>query len=368
MAMRRLRRDAAWAVVVGLGLLIYGNAHAASFDCAKAQSGVEQLVCGNPKLSQLDDALSESYKIALQDKATAGQVRKEQRRWLKDLGTCPNAECVEWSYTGRTIELQNLNARTALTRLQSQNKAEQDRKAGYKGEYILSQSDDLMCLPFTQNLNEFRTLDFDECHPRLSEKFPEFSRPEWKEVPLDLDVAEKAFKDSAGEKLKPGEGTYWKNWLDETAELRAAGQVKMWLTQIDINHDGILDPIARVQYAHPASSWPVKQRGCVFTHSGLRFLSKPPINLFGPFKHFYFSSDTDIIHSSKTGYTYSVDWSELAAGPNLDGQKIGATRGVIVELSREAHSSPVPVCYINWVPTGSYRPLQTPLHNKQLSQ
>ena len=235
---------------------------------------------------------------------------------------------------------------------------EVERKAGFKGEYFLTRSEDPICVSFTKNLNQFRKLDFDECHPRLSEKYPEFSRPDWKEVPLDLEVAEKAFKDYGGSKLKPGEGAYWQNWLQETAKLRAAGQVKMWLTEADINNDGIPDPIARVQYAHPASSLLVKLRGCVYSHSGLWKLSPNRVPLHDGLPHFFFGRDADIIYSSKTEQYYSVEWSEGQAGPILQGQEIGATRGVLVELSREARESPGPVCYINWVPTGKYRPIQ----------
>ena len=256
---------------------------------------------------------------------------------------------------GLVVQLAQAQPAKAPTRHQ----IEADKKAGFKGEYFLTRSEDPVCIPFTKNLNHFRKLDFDDCHPRLSEKFPEFSRPDWREVPLDLEIAEKAFKDLSleYEKSRSEMTKKWQNWLSETAELRAAGRVKMWLTEVDINHDGILDPIARVQYAHPASSLPVKQRGCVYSHSGLRFLGPSP-ELFGPHKHFYFSRDADIIYSNKTKHSYSVEWSEGQVGPILDGQKIGATRGVLVDLARESRESPGPVCYINWVPTGSYRPLQ----------
>lgn len=233
-----------------------------------------------------------------------------------------------------------------------------ERKAGFKGEYFLTRSEDPICIPFTKNLNQFRKLNFDECHPRLSEKFPEFSRPEWKEVPLDLEIAEKAFKDSAGIRLKQGEGTYWQNWLKETAELRAAGQVRMWLTQADINNDGVVDPIARVQYANPASDLPVKQRGCVYSQSGLWKLSDDTPNLFNGVQHFYFNWNSDIIYFAKTEQFYSVSTGQVAFDPDMVGQKIGATRSVMVAVAREARESLGPICYINWVPTGSYRPLQ----------
>lgn len=235
-----------------------------------------------------------------------------------------------------------------------------ERQAGFKGEYFLTRSEDPVCAPFTKNLNQFRKLDFDECAPRLSENYPEFLRPEWKEVPLDLEIAEKAFKDvsMAFEESKAEMDQRWGQWLQETAELRAAGQVKMWITEADINNDGIPDPIARVQFAHPASSLPIKQRGCVYSHSGLWKLSPNRTGLYKNLPYFFFGRDADIIYSSKTDKYYSVEWSEGQAGPMLQGREMGATRGVLVRLAPNENFLPVAVCYINWVPTGKYRPLQ----------
>lgn len=266
------------------------------------------------------------------------------------------------------IILLTRQAQAQPVRAQTPAQIQADYKAGFKGEYFLTRSEDPICPAFTKNLNQFRKLDFDECAPRLSEQYPEFSRPEWKEVPLDLGIAEKAFKDFGGSKLKRGEGVYWNNWLKETEELRANGQVKMWMTEADINNDGTPDPIARVQYAHPASSLPVLQRGCVYSHSGLWKLSPNTVGINGGQSHFYFGRDADIIYSNNTERFYSLEWGEGQVGPILDGEEIGATRGVLVELARSAGSSLIPVCYINWVPTGRYKPLQrkftTPQHRK----
>ncbi len=35
--------------------------HAASFDCSKATSEVEKLICGDEELSKLDDSLNKAY-------------------------------------------------------------------------------------------------------------------------------------------------------------------------------------------------------------------------------------------------------------------------------------------------------------------
>ena len=44
----------------GLGLVV--SAQGASFDCGKAGTKVEHIICDNPEISKLDDELSQSYK------------------------------------------------------------------------------------------------------------------------------------------------------------------------------------------------------------------------------------------------------------------------------------------------------------------
>lgn len=230
----------------------------------------------------------------------------------------------------------------------------------FKGEYFLTLNEDSVCAPFTKNLNQFRNLDFDQCAPRLSEKYPEFSRPEWREVPLDLDIAEKAFRDVslAFEKSRVEMDKKWQAWLQDTIELRASGEVKMWLAEADINNDGISDPIARVQYANPASSLPVKQRGCMYAQSGLRKLSPNQTWLYDGLPHFFFGWSSDIIYSAKTRLYYSIAVTEVAVDPGMVGEEIGATRGIIVYLARTEKSSPTPVCHISWLPTGNHKLLR----------
>jgi hypothetical protein len=268
------------------------------------------------------------------------------------------------------IILLTRQAQAQPVRAQTPAQIQADIKAGFKGEYFLTRSEDPICPAFTKNLNQFRKLDFDECAPRLSQQYPEFSRPEWKDVPLNLEIAEKAFRDVSLEytQSRSEMDRKWQSRLDETAELRKNGQVKMWMTEADINNDGTPDPIARVQYAHPASSLPVLQRGCVYSHSGLWKLSPNTEWLYNGQSHFYFGRDADIIYSNKTERFYSLEWGEGQVGPILDGDEIGATRGVLVDFAYGAPSSLNPVCYINWVPTGKYKPLQrkftTPQHRK----
>lgn len=222
-----------------------------------------------------------------------------------------------------------------------------------RGEYLLARDEDEICIPFTKNLNLFRELDFDDCHPRLPEHSNEFSRPRWAAEPLDIEIARRAFLGIALEFPKQQEDAIlrWEQWLGETASLRIQGKLGMWSTEVDINNDGTPERIVRVQYGAPASSLPIKQRGCVFSHSGLWDTTISGQPLLDGMRHFYFGRDSDIIYFNALQRYYTIEWSETQAGPILEGRAIGATRGVIVRLARNANYSPVPVCYINWVPT-----------------
>ena len=88
----------------------------------------------------------------------------------------------------------------------------------FKGEYFVTSSHNEFCVPFTKNLNQFRRLDFDVCNPRLSEKFPQFTRLAWEEIPLDLAVAEKIVKTMSSD---PGVAErWWQGWLKASEPLR----------------------------------------------------------------------------------------------------------------------------------------------------
>lgn len=73
------------AAFVGLVLLLVAApATAASFDCAKARSKVEKLICKDPQLSRQDEDLAKAYGEALKlwDGQIAAYVKLSQRGWV----------------------------------------------------------------------------------------------------------------------------------------------------------------------------------------------------------------------------------------------------------------------------------------------
>jgi len=83
-----------------------------SFDCSKAAGEVEQLICRDQPLAELDQNLAEVYESAMKRLPTDehAKTRAMQRGWIKGRNDCWKAEdvrgCVEVSYQIRIVELQ----------------------------------------------------------------------------------------------------------------------------------------------------------------------------------------------------------------------------------------------------------------------
>ncbi len=79
---------------------------AASFDCGKATTEIEKLICGNDELSKLDESLNKAYLQALNRTDIKQQIIESQRQWLKyERNACHNAECVKTAYKTRIKDL-----------------------------------------------------------------------------------------------------------------------------------------------------------------------------------------------------------------------------------------------------------------------
>jgi uncharacterized protein len=81
------------------------EARAASFDCAKASTAVEKLICSDAKLSELDTRLAQAYRQALATPAVAQRVKPDQRRWLAERNKCTDVACLTTAYQKRLADL-----------------------------------------------------------------------------------------------------------------------------------------------------------------------------------------------------------------------------------------------------------------------
>ncbi len=81
---------------------------APSFDCEKAQSSAEEMICGDPELAELDRLVALRFGQALDAVQSVAQtdaentLRSIQRGWIKGRDTCWSAadakECIQSAY------------------------------------------------------------------------------------------------------------------------------------------------------------------------------------------------------------------------------------------------------------------------------
>ena len=83
---------------------------AASFDCAKASTAVEKLICGSPQISRQDEELSVAYKEAATQARDKDPLVIDQKRWLKnERSLCRDENCLKKVYQERIAELRKWN-------------------------------------------------------------------------------------------------------------------------------------------------------------------------------------------------------------------------------------------------------------------
>lgn len=99
---------------VALSLLFFAvPAAAAGFDCAKASSQAEHLVCSSPDLSALDSKMSEAYKDAFNaaEETSKPRLLIEQRHWIRYVrDVCETNDCLDSAYK-RRVDLLAKNSR-----------------------------------------------------------------------------------------------------------------------------------------------------------------------------------------------------------------------------------------------------------------
>lgn len=81
-----------------------------SFDCRRARSRSERLVCSNDGLAGLDRAMSSRFYSALSnaDPQTRAELRRSRDRFLAFRERCPDPDCVAQAYRDRIDEIRDI--------------------------------------------------------------------------------------------------------------------------------------------------------------------------------------------------------------------------------------------------------------------
>jgi len=99
--------------------LVSGFAFSASFDCDKALTRTEKLICSNDDLGSMDKTLINKYKKALSvlNKTDKREFRNSQKRWLKLRNkACNNAHNCKAIYLSRITSLEKLISKRTFSK------------------------------------------------------------------------------------------------------------------------------------------------------------------------------------------------------------------------------------------------------------
>lgn len=164
-------------------LCIVVNVEAASFDCKKATTKIEKMICADAELSKLDEKMAAAYKTAMQDVQQSNLIRQAQKQWLKGRNGCVDSTCVKQAYEMRLQDLTSLN--------EGKNAAQQDPISAKKPLYghcvdleypagncgSRSGKGYTVCETYLKYLNTFDRMP--KCEVVVP---PNFQRPDWEEV------------------------------------------------------------------------------------------------------------------------------------------------------------------------------------------
>lgn len=90
-----------------------------SFDCSKARSRIDKLVCANAELAALDRRVAELFELAMSQAPDAGDIKRAQRRWLRDRNDCQDAACMRSQYEQRIRALETYTGRLPAALVQT---------------------------------------------------------------------------------------------------------------------------------------------------------------------------------------------------------------------------------------------------------
>lgn len=210
-----------WNVLLTVVALLWAAAtQAASFDCAKASTAVEKMICADAELSRLDEEMQTVHSQAYQYTADPVGFRAEQRQWLKTRDTCKDADCVAQAYRPRLGVLRSLlQAPKPCFRLLKRKWPEVA-----SGHYPV-------CVDLLKSMNTLCG-DLPLCEWKVSPSVPSLSLPRWEELnpkehlkliqhmfqtPRTFNSPEKQWTPIPPEPLRnihEGKARLWRTWID----------------------------------------------------------------------------------------------------------------------------------------------------------
>jgi len=251
------------ALLTGLTLVWAVAAPAASFDCAKAKSAVEKMICADAELSRLDEEMAMLYKQALQkNEKYAAAIRQEQKDWLKHMrNVCADVDCVRQAYLSRYVSLspmmggirtyhQGANEEEPACQTTLDNGAIIKPKAAlpaWGNKWVCNQSEHEAEKPLCHvcndlvrwlNRHNWKNSQAQDCVWSVLASYPEFSDPPWEELDpekhrdllFNLEKYTQGYRPEKNVRGGPYGDSDYRDFVE--AFIKHGGRLQVWRTSI----------------------------------------------------------------------------------------------------------------------------------------
>jgi len=222
-------------------LMLPISTQAASFDCAKASTRIEEMICSNSMISSLDDDLELAYLRALERSDNRSQVSSSLQQWLMDVrNPCPDAKCLLEAYVSQ-IEILNAISGRKCYWLEPSHKRD--------GKW---QEFEPVCRVLEENLNQFCDQPPMACELRIAPQFKDkIIFPNWEPVnEVTLAMVEEFLMAPYGDSYPKDKAAIWN---EERPKMEAAfkeNRLVLSKADIDLYNLGRVHTAYRLDYGN----------------------------------------------------------------------------------------------------------------------
>jgi uncharacterized protein len=223
---------------------------AASFDCGKASTATEKLICADEAISRLDEQLGASYKVALENATDKDAFKKEQVDWLKEQRNCKDRACLSSVYQSR---LAKLGGNTTVAMEKSASSAYSSTASAKNPlHFTLVEGEGYpLCKDYVEmrNATEYPDTSLRSCEIKPTQ-YKLFRLPIWTAI---TDKAEMAKIVTKLETIYYLSTSHWTNEnianaINRSVKTINENKVKMYFIKEDIYKDGTQETIYKLEY------------------------------------------------------------------------------------------------------------------------
>ena len=226
------------AVIVLSTIFLFFLSHAAcvsaaSFDCGKAGTAVEKMICADPELSQLDEVLWSEYRKALNNTSEPIALKHKQKQWLKEREVCSNRLCIKGKYSAQLLYLFKLNSPVSKAVIAESTQAPSVKPMKPYVFNVIQDTGGSVCRDALSNMSSFSpTQEQIACGESINFGNDKFHEPNWKELPLDEHWEDVYEIDNSPNKVRGREIESFEKWKKKYRALIEDGQIRPRLRSV----------------------------------------------------------------------------------------------------------------------------------------